>query len=498
MTRQTDRRQFLKTLGLGAPALGLFAASAAQSVRGDATPAERPPNIVLIFTDDQGYADVGCYGAQGFETPHIDQMAREGIRFTSFYVSQAVCSASRAALMTGCYSNRVGVQGALMPWSNVGLNPDEETIADVLKKRGYATGAFGKWHLGHHRPFLPLQQGFDEYFGIPYSNDMWPVYYDGTPVTEENPGPAPNLLRYPPLPLIEGNEQVEVVADHKDQDRLTTRLTERATQFIEKNKERPFFLYLPHPMPHVPLGVSDKFRGKSEQGMYGDVMMEIDWSVGQILETLKRNDLDRNTLVIFASDNGPWLNYGNHAGSADPLREGKGAMWEGGARVPCVMRWPGVIPAGTVSDRIAATLDVLPTVAHIAGAPLPDKPIDGVNLLPLLQGDREANPRDHFYFYYGRELIAVRQGDWKLAFPHAYRSYQGVEPGKDGHPGPTRQETTALALYNLADDPEEQRNVAEQHPDVVTRLQALGEKARVDLGDRDRTGAGVRPVGKVE
>ncbi|MGB2959006.1 MAG: sulfatase-like hydrolase/transferase, partial [Bacteroidota bacterium] len=278
-----ERRQHVLTsLGLAA----LLLAPGAQTL--EAGP-ESPPNIVIIFTDDQGYADVGVYGAKGFTTPNIDRMAAGGLRFTNFYVSQAVCSASRSSLLTGCYAERVSIRGALMPWATVGLNPEEETIADLLKRRGYATGIFGKWHLGHHREFLPPEQGFDEYFGLPYSNDMWPVGYDGVPVTEGK------KIYYPVLPLIEGSEKAGEVRTLDDQDQLTTLYTERAVQFIEKHKERPFFLYVPHSMPHVPLGVSSKFRGKSEQGFYGDVIMEIDWSVGEIMKALEKHGLEENT-----------------------------------------------------------------------------------------------------------------------------------------------------------------------------------------------------------
>ena len=257
------------------------------------------PNVVLILTDDQGYADVGTYGANGFTTPHLDRLAAEGVRFTNFYASQAVCSASRASLLTGSYAERVSVVGAYSPSAQVGLHPDEETIAEILRDQGYATGMVGKWHLGHHDEFLPLQQGFDEYFGLPYSNDMWPVNYDGTPATEGN------KIGYPPLPLIDGNEPIEIVADLDDQSRLTARYAERAVDFIERHADRPFFLYFAHSMPHVPLGVSDKFRGQSEQGMYGDVIKEIDWSVGEVLDALDRHGLAENTLVFFTSDNGP-------------------------------------------------------------------------------------------------------------------------------------------------------------------------------------------------
>ena len=463
----------------------------------------RPPNIVIIFTDDQGYADIGVYGAQGFQTPNLDRLANEGIRFTDFQVSQAVCSASRAALLTGSYSERVGVQGAFNHTARVGLNPDEETIAEMLKSIGYVTGIFGKWHLGHHKKFLPLQQGFDEYLGIPYSNDMWPVDYDGSSVS----GTDHFKSFYPQLPLIEDNEKIEEIRTLDDQDQLTTRYTERAVDFITNNKDRPFFLYLPHSMPHVPLGVSNKFRNKSEQGMYGDVIMEIDWSVGEILNALSDNDLDDNTVVIFTSDNGPWLNYGNHAGSAFPLREGKGTMWEGGSRVPCIIRWPGRITAGSVSHQLAATIDILPTIASITGAALPARPIDGVSIQAILEGDTSATPREEYYYYYGGELIAVRKGKMKLVFPHSYRSYAGIDLGLDGYPGIYKGVLgkyavgkSKLELYDLDNDMSESKDVSEMYPDVVKTLQVLGQKAREELGDRltGTIGTGVRPIGRLD
>ncbi|OGJ85933.1 MAG: arylsulfatase [Candidatus Raymondbacteria bacterium RifOxyC12_full_50_8] len=476
----------MKTIGLGASALAFSNADFQKY-------SDRPPNIVIVLTDDQGYADVGCYGAKGFETPTLDRMASEGVRFTNFYVSQAVCSASRASLLTGCYAERVGIHGALRPFSNIGLSPDEETIAQMLKKKGYATGIFGKWHLGDYKEFLPLQHGFDEFFGLPYSNDMWPVDYDGTPAAADK-----KQSKYPPLMLMEGNEPVSEIRSLDDQSKLTTMYTERAVRFITKNKNTPFLLYVPHSMPHVPLGVSGKFKGKSTQGLYGDVMMEIDWSMSEIMKALSANGLDKNTLVVFVSDNGPWLNFGNHSGSAGPLREGKGAMWEGGARVPCIMRWPGRIPAGTTCNKIASTIDLLPTIAAIVNTSLPEKPIDGVNMLPLMEGKKNAHPRDSFYFYYDGELHAVRQGAWKLHVPHSYRSYRGVEPGKDGYPGSYATGTTGLALYDLEKDIGETTNIAAEHPGVVERLNVLVEQARGELGDTltKRTGRGVRPPGK--
>ncbi|MBP1647439.1 MAG: atsA 6 [Bacteroidetes bacterium] len=480
-----NRRDFLKTLGAAGSLLTF-------SECHTGTEQSRPPNIIIILTDDQGYGDIGKYGARGFATPNLDRMASEGIMFTDFYVTQAVSSASRAGLLTGCYSERVSIQGALMPWATVGLNPEEETIATLLKRKGYATGMYGKWHLGHHREFLPLQHGFDEYFGLPYSNDMWPVDFDGQPME------SGAQSSYPPLPLIEGNEKVSEIRTLDDQSKLTTLYTERAVHFIERHTEKPFFLYLAHSMPHVPLGVSSKFLGKSEQGMYGDVIMEVDWSVGEIFRAVSKAGVDENTLVIFASDNGPWLRFGNHGGSSGRLREGKGTMWEGGTRVPCIMRWPGKIPEGTVCRRIASTIDLLPTISAIAGADLPSKTIDGVNILPLMKGDNEANPRETFYYYYGGELQAVRSGKWKLHFPHAYSSIRSGEPGKDRHPGRYGKEETGLELYNLEDDIGENQNVAAQHQEIVARLTALGATAREELGDSITgvRGRGVRPPGR--
>ncbi|HBC79874.1 MAG TPA: arylsulfatase, partial [Bacteroidales bacterium] len=310
------------------------------------------PNIVLILMDDMGYGDIGRTGANLYNTPNLDRLANQGMQFTRYYCPQAVSSASRAGLLTGCYPNRIGISGALMPWATIGINSEETTIAEVLKSKGYHTGIIGKWHLGHHKEFLPLQHGFDEYYGIPYSNDMWPVDFDGVPIHLKDT--TSNKMKYPILPLIEGNEKVGEVRTLADQDKLTTDYTERAVRFIENHKTEHFFLYLPHSMVHIPLGVSEKFRGKSGQGMYGDVMMEVDWSIGEVMKALERNGLENNTLVIFTSDNGPWLNFGNHAGSTGGLREGKGTSWEGGQRVPCIMKWPSRIPAGEICSQLAS------------------------------------------------------------------------------------------------------------------------------------------------
>lgn len=438
----------------------------------------KSPNIIIIFTDDQGYGDLGCYGATKFETPHIDSMAKEGLLFTDFYVSQAVCSASRASLMTGSYAERVGVQGALSPWEVGGLDPKIQTIAKLLKTHRYTNAIFGKWHLGHRKEYLPLQNGFDEYAGLICSNDMWPVGYDGKPVKSSKKS------YYPTMSFWEGNQPSYDIKNFKDQAQLTTTITERAVDFINRNKDKPFFLYVPHPMPHQPIAVSDKFKGKSKLGLYGDVIMEIDWSVGEILRSLKSNQIEDNTLVIFASDNGPWLNFGDWGGSAGPLREGKGTMWEGGARVPCIMQWPSSIQPNRVTSKIAGTIDILPTIADIIGTDNLNPNIDGVSLLPLLLNEPNATPRNQLYYYYGKKLIAVRKDKWKLIFPHTYRSYENVEPGKNLFPGPYGKGNAGLELYDLESDIGERKDLAKVYPDVVKELEQIGQKARSILGDK--------------
>ncbi len=457
-----------------------------------ATPA--PPNIVLIFMDDMGYGDLSVYGALNYRTPNIDRLAAEGMRFTNFLSAQAVCSASRAALLTGCYPNRLGISGALFPGAKTGLSPDEMTIAEMLKQQNYATGIFGKWHLGDAAPFMPLRQGFDEYLGIPYSNDMWPVNYDGTPAKPES-----NKYQFPPLPLIKGDRVIDTIRNLDDQSTITGRLTDAAISFIKKNKKRPFFAYIPHPMPHVPINASPAFKGKSKQGLYGDMIQEVDHHVGRIIQTLQDEGLDKNTLVIFTSDNGPWLNFGNHAGSSGGLREGKGTSFEGGHRVPCIMRWKGKVPAGVVANQLASTLDILPTLAAFTGASLPGKAIDGVDLSELLKGNMELSPREHFLYYYRRNsLEAVRKGNWKLVFQHPSRSYLGKSPGFDGFPGPAPENTIMFeALYDLRRDPGEQYDVKANYPQILQELRALAEAARNDLGDdiQNRKGDHVRPPG---
>ncbi len=450
-------------------------------VGADGLAADRPPNVVLIFCDDLGYADIGPYGGKT-STPHLDRLSKEGMRFTNFCVAQAVCSASRAALMTGCYPNRIGIQGALGPKSKTGLHPDEMTLAELVKQKGYATAIVGKWHLGDAPNLLPTRQGFDEYFGLPYSNDMWPNH--------------PTNKTFPPLPLYENEKIIEVMPD---QEQLTTRYTERAVAFIEKNTERPFFLYLAHSMPHVPLFLSDKFRGKSGQGLYGDVIMEIDWSVGQILGAIDDLKLDQNTLVIFTSDNGPWLSYGNHAGSAGSLREGKATAFEGGVRVPMVARWPDKIPAGRVCDHFAKSIDIFPTIAAMIGVQLPvDRRIDGHDLRDSFAGKELSGDRATMYYYWLQELHAVRDGRWKLHLAHTYSHPDSM--GGDGTPGKPVTKEIEPALFDLDQDPAESTDVSEAHPDVVARLQKLAEQAREDLGDAltGRAGKNVRSAGVAE
>ncbi|OPZ20347.1 MAG: Arylsulfatase [candidate division BRC1 bacterium ADurb.BinA364] len=425
------------------------------------------PNVVIMLTDDQGYGDVGCYGATGFETPNLDRLAAEGMRFTNFYATHASCSPTRASLMTGCYPWRAGVPGVLGPGSLTGLNADIPTIAEVFKASGYATACFGKWHLGSRPEFMPTRHGFDVYFGLPYSNDMWPWHPTGG-------------AKYPDLPLVDMETVVEL---NPDQTQLTTWYTERAVAFIESSKDEPFFLYLPHSMPHVPLFVSDKFKGKSEQGLYGDVIMEIDWSMGRILDALERTGAVGNTFVMFTSDNGPWLSYGNHAGSAGPLREGKGTTFDGGQREACLMRWPGVIPAGSVCDETASVMDPLPTFAAFLGYEMPEgHAVDGHDIMPLLRAEPGAkSPYEAFLFYNGNDLEAIRADKWKLHLPHKYRTIGPSGPGRDGEPGPYIDKEIGPALFDLTRDIGETNDLAAARPRIVERLTAQAQALDAEL-----------------
>jgi len=447
---------------------------------------EQLPNVILIYLDDMGFGDLTITGAIDYQTPNIDRMAKEGIFFSHYYAPQAVCSASRAGILTGCYPNRIGFSGALDHTAKIGINSEDETIAEVLKKKGYVTAAFGKWHLGFQKEFLPTHHGFDWFYGIPYSHDMWPNH-----PTSKN--------YYPPLPIIEGDE---VIGKSPDITKFTTDFTRRTIDFIIEHKSIPFFVYLAHPLPHVPLAVSDKFKGKSKQGLYGDVIMEIDWSVGEIIKTLKNLKIDENTLVILSSDNGPWINYGNHAGSTGGLREGKGTSFEGGQRVPCLMWWPGTIPEGIVCNQLVSGIDILPTLASITGAPLPEKRIDGVNIFSLMKGDIESKPHKSFYYYYRtNSLEAVTNGDWKLVFAHSGRTYEGFEPGKDGMPGIVNEnQQFERALFDLRRDPGERYDVQSLYPKIVKELEQLANEARSDLGDEitNSLGQNLRKPGRVD
>lgn len=459
--------------------------------------APRPPNVVIMFCDDLGYGDPSCYGGK-VPTPNIDRIAREGIRFTDFHVPHPVCSASRAALLTGCYSPRVSIHGALAPSNTHGIAATETTLAELLRDRGYRTACVGKWHLGHLPEFLPTRHGFDEWLGLPYSNDMWP----------------PNGGKWPPLPLFDGEQVIDADVTAEEQATLTGRYTARAINFIERSAKaadgKPFFLYLAHTMPHVPLFVGEEFRGKAGSGVYGDVVTEIDASVGAVLDTLDRTDRAKDTLVVFTSDNGPWLLFGNHGGSAGPLREGKATVFEGGIREPCVARLPGVIPAGRVSDALLATIDILPTVAALTGDSLAHdaegyslvagKRIDGHDRRGAFMATEPPAASDavtHWYYYKTGELQAVRRGRWKLLLPHTASSMAGQEPGRDGRSGKPAALKIGRELYDLRADIAEQHDVATKHPEIVAELEQEAEKARRELGDSltGRKGAGVRPPG---
>ncbi len=430
-----------------------------------------PPNIILIFVDDMGYSDIGCYGSQT-ETPNLDQLAREGAKLTNFHVAQPVCSASRAALLTGCYSNRIGIHQALMPDSKVGLNTDETTLAELLKKQGYSTALFGKWHLGDKPEFMPNNHGFDEFFGIPYSNDMWPLHpWQGS------------VFNFPDLPLYENKLIIDTLTD---QSNLTRTITEKAVSFIRRKKNRPFFLYIPHPQPHVPLFVSKTFEGKSGRGLYADVTMELDWSVGEMMNTLKEEGLEKNTIVIFTSDNGPWLSYGEHSGSTGIFREGKGTNFEGGIRVPFIIKYPPQIPANSSIETPLVSIDILPSLVHVTQSKMPEKYVDGRNAWEVFTGEKKASPQDAYFFYYRvNELQAVLSGKWKLVLPQKYRSLNGRAGGKNGLPIEYEQLTVENPeLYNLELDPSESLDIAKDNPDVTRRLLILADSMNTHIGPK--------------
>ncbi len=461
--------------------------------------ADRPPNIVLIVADDMGYRDAGCYGATDIRTPNIDRMATEGIRFTNFNVAQAVCTASRAALLSGCYPNRIGMSGAFNHTSTGGIHPAETLLSELCKTRGYATACFGKWHLGTRREFDPNHNGFDQWLGLPYSNDNGPLH--------------PSVRGIPALPLIENGK---TIALDPDQSTFTRMFTDKAVEFIEANKAGPFFLYVPHVMPHVPIAASKDFKGKSARGLYGDAVEEVDWSVGQILDAIKQHQIDGQTIVLFLSDNGPFLSYGDHAGSAGPFREGKLTTFEGGVRVPLIARWPKHIAGSLTSDELITGLDLLPTLAKLVDAPLPTRKIDGLDLSPLLLGKPGAHGRSVFAYFSGSELHAIREGNWKLHVPHDYLTVNGL-PGAGGKPAnfenmkPNsieesgvrgiasrhgyRVESLELSLFDLASDPGERVNLASQNPQRVAQLLKHIAAFRAELGDSltNQSGSGSRP-----
>jgi len=429
-------------------------------------------NIIVIFNDDQGYQDLGCFGSPDIKTPRIDQMTAEGMKFTSFMVASPVCSASRAALLTGCYPNRVGVPGVFFPNRDQGgLPPKQVTIAEMLKTVGYKTKAVGKWHLGDEPKYLPTNQGFDSYYGIPYSNDMFPalsmkyadacLFRDGQSLATLRKAFAGKLQKGTPramkhkVPLMRDEKCIEFPAD---QTTITKRFADEGIAFIAESvtEEKPFFLYLANSMPHVPLFASPDFKGKSEGGLYGDVIEEIDYNVGRILDQLKALKIEENTLVVVTSDNGPWLIMKENGGSALPLFEGKMTTFEGGQRVPCVMKWPGNIPAGSVCDEMALSMDLLPTFAAVSGAALPTvQPLDGKNIIDLMLAKSGAKTPHEYFFY---DQTAVRQGDWKYHSREIFKVKATTRASK----GPS--------LYNLKDDIGESNNLIDQYPEIAERL----------------------------
>jgi arylsulfatase A-like enzyme len=426
--------------------------------------AEKKPNFIIIFTDDQGYNDLGCFGSKTILTPNIDRLASEGRKFTNFLVASSVCSPSRAALLTGCYPKRVAMhQHVLFPTSNKGLNPEEVTIADHLRANGYATACIGKWHLGHHPETLPRQQGFDSYFGIPYSNDMNHPDNKGKPRGTSSDQlwlDQESAVKLWNTPLMENEKIIELPVDQRT---ITRRYTDRAIKFVEENKDKPFFLYLPHSMPHIPLYVPEDVYDKDPKNAYKCVIEHIDAEVGRLIETLRKNNLAENTYVIFTSDNGPWLQFKNHGGSALPLRGGKMTTFEGGQRVPCVMWAPGKIPAGTVCDQVLSTMDLLPTIAKLAGTELDTKgnKIDGLDATVILTGDASsASPRKEFIYYSARGNVeGLRSGKWKLLLIGSGAKGKNKKPQKE-----------SVMLFDLLSDISEEKNLAEANPQILSEL----------------------------
>lgn len=427
------------------------------------------PNVIFILTDDLGFADLSSYGSNTINTQNLNYLAKEGALLKSYYSTQAVCSASRASILTGSYSNRIGFSGALGPNSKKGINPSEFLMSEMFKQKGYNTAVYGKWHLGDNEKFLPTNHGFDDFFGILYSNDMWPFH-------AEYPDSYPDLMLY------DYDRPVEILTDQSD---LTMELTRKSISFIEKNKDNPFFLLLAHPQPHVPLFASSKFNGRSGYGLYTDVIEEIDHSVGLIMESLRKNNLDKNTIIVFTSDNGPWLSYGEHAGSTGVYREGKGTTWEGGQRVPCIVWYPKEIKPNTVLSTPFMGIDWLPTFASVISSNLSENKIDGKNIWENLTGRSKENPHEALFFYYHKNsLHGVRYGDYKMYFPHRYRTLNGRKGRNDGTP--IKYEYVDLLeneLYNLKTDPSETKNIINEFPGIVKKIIALADNKRKEIGD---------------
>jgi arylsulfatase len=476
-----------------------FALVAAALVGPQLAASDERPNLVVVYCDDMGWGDAPGFAVPGHDAPpytaampNLARLAREGATFRHYYSAQAVCSASRAALLTGCYPNRVGIHGALFPDSKIGIASEERTLAEMLREKGYATLIAGKWHLGHLPPFNPTLHGFDEFYGIPYSNDMWPNRF--------------NRRDFPELPLYDGTEVSEYVRTLDDQGLLTGKLTRRVVSFIRANAEagKPFFAYLPHPQPHAPIAAGPDFQPAVRRELYGAVMREIDWSVGEIMKALDETGLAKNTIVMFTSDNGPWLSFGTDAGSTAGLREGKGTSFEGGVREPCFVRWPGHVPAGAVSDVPWMSIDLFATMAAIVGAPAPaaDRPIDGRDARGVWSCAADAKPtHEAFWFYYHtNHLEAVRMGKWKLSLPRKSRTLDGKPGGVDGGETPYVQKEVPLELFDLEADPTESRDVSAEHPEVMAAIMKHVEAARADLGDAlvKRDGPGRRKPGRVE
>ena len=468
-----NRRSFIKSVGF----FSLFVC--ANRLLSSASLKKRFPNIILIVSDDLGYDDLGCYwkerekkGFEKIDTPHIDKLARDGVRFTDFHVTSSVCSPSRASILTGCYPQRVGITKVLYPNSKIGLNPSETTIADICKSKKYKTACIGKWHVGAVPEFSPLKYGFDYFYGMPYSNDMKPSV------------------------LMKNNVIIEKPVKQKE---LTKKYTNEAIAFIESHHSEPFFIYLSHTLPHIPLKLNKEFKGTSERKKFGDAIVTIDHYVGELYKTLERYAILDNTLIIFTSDNGPWLIMRNAGGKAYPLRGGKRSIYEGGFRVPCIMHWPEVIPKNQVKNSLVTSMDLLPTIAHIVNAPLPVNKIDGKNIYSNIASKSDLSPYDVFYYYTGKRLDAVRSGKWKLVFkrkaswdsPYAYIKNRMRKKNNDMNIPP--------ALYNLETDINEKKNCIKKYPEIVERLKQMAEIARKDLGDKRYgiQGGNIRKAGRL-